>query len=223
MPRAEDAFAAVYSQYLPAIGGYLARRVEHRFVEDLAADVFAIAWSKRATVTPGEELPWLYRIAANLVANHRRRQATAVSLLFALGAIDTAPSAEDIAISDLALADAWGRLRPRDREVLALAVLEDLPIPTISTSLGVSANAVSIRLHRAKKTLARLLQEVDDTTDSGHPARIANGGASAGTGNGSGSGSGSGADPAIDAAPRTVDKNEKDESVDLERTGPEPT
>ncbi|TFD73274.1 RNA polymerase sigma factor [Cryobacterium fucosi] len=170
MPTADDAFAAVYSTYLPAIGGYLARRVEHRFVEDLAADVFAIAWRRRDTVTPGEELPWLYRIAANLVANHRRRQATAASLLFTLRAIDTAPSAEDIAISDLALADAWRRLRPRDREVLALAVLEDLPIAAISLALGVSANAVSIRLHRAKKTLAQLMEEKDDPAGNDDPA-----------------------------------------------------
>ena len=165
MPTADDVFAAAYSKYLPAIGGYLTRRVEHRFVEDLAADVFAIAWRKRATVTPGEELPWLYRIAANLVANHRRRQATTASLLFTLRAVDTAPSAEDIAISDLALADAWRRLRPRDREVLALAVLEDLPIAAISTSLGISANAVSIRLHRAKKTLAQLMIDEDGTVE----------------------------------------------------------
>ncbi|MCY7290298.1 MAG: sigma-70 family RNA polymerase sigma factor, partial [Cryobacterium sp.] len=163
MPSADDAFAAAYSTYLPAIGGYLARRVEHRFVEDLAADVFAVAWRRRDTVTPGEELPWLYRIAANLVANHRRRQATAASLLFALRATDTAPSAEDIALSDLALADAWRRLRPRDREVLALAVLEDLPIAAIATALGISANAVSIRLHRAKKTLAQLMGDAEGT------------------------------------------------------------
>lgn len=170
MPPDDDAFAAAYSEYLPAIGGYLARRVEYRFVEDLAADVFAIAWRRRATVTPGEELPWLYRIAANLVANHRRRQATAASLLFQLRSFDTAPSAEDIAISDLALADAWRRLRPHDREVLALAVLEDLPIPAISTSLGISANAVSIRLHRAKKMLAQLIEVNDDTAEKKNPA-----------------------------------------------------
>ena len=170
MPPADDAFAAAYAKHLPAIGGYLARRVEYRFVEDLAADVFAIAWRKRAAVAPGEELPWLYRIAANLVANHRRKQATTASLLFTLRATDTAPSAEDIAISDLSLADAWRRLRPRDREVLALAVLEDLPIAAISTSLGISANAVSIRLHRAKKTLAQLLEETDDTVESNDSA-----------------------------------------------------
>ena len=216
MPPVDDAFAAVYSKYLPAIGGFLARRVEHRFVEDLAADVFAIAWRRRATVTAGEELPWLYRIAANLVANHRRQQATAASLLFALRAPDTAPSAEDIAITDLALAEAWRRLRPRDREVLALAVLEDLPIPAISTSLGVSANAVSIRLHRAKKTLARLMDGTDDTAPKAGPASKADAGPKAGPA--------SKADPTpkVDTAP-DADPTDKDESVPSERSAPQPT
>ncbi len=162
MATVDDAFTIAYSNHLPAIGSYLARRVERRFVEDLAADVFAIAWRKRDAVVAGEELPWLYRIAANLVANHRRREVSAAQLLFTLRAVDTAPSAEEIAISDLALAEAWRRLRPRDREVIALAVLEDLPIAAIATSLGISANAVSIRLHRAKKTLARLLDGTND-------------------------------------------------------------
>ena len=216
MPPVDDAFAAVYSKYLPAIGGFLARRVEHRFVEDLAADVFAIAWRRRATVTAGEELPWLYRIAANLVANHRRQQATAASLLFALRATDTAPSAEDIAITDLALADAWRRLRPRDREVLALAVLEDLPIPAISTSLGVSANAVSIRLHRAKKTLARLMDGTDDTAPKAGPASKADAGPKAGPA------SKADTTPKADTAP-DADPTDKDESVPSERSAPQST
>src|SRR5690606_15805284 len=62
MPDARAEFADVYRRHLPAVSAYLARRVPREDVEDLASDVFAIAWRKRATVTPGEELPWLYRI-----------------------------------------------------------------------------------------------------------------------------------------------------------------
>ena len=153
----DAAFERAYSQYLPAVSAYLARRVEYRFVEDLAADVFAVAWTKRGTVAEGEELPWLYRVSANLVSNHRRRQATGASVLQLLRTPDTAPSAEDIVIADESLAGAWRALKARDREVLALALLEDLPIASIAASLGVSPNAVSIRLHRARKTLAELL------------------------------------------------------------------
>jgi RNA polymerase sigma-70 factor, ECF subfamily len=80
----DASFERAYSQYLAAVSGYLFRRVERQYVEDLAADVFTIAWSKRASVAEGEELPWLYRIAANVVANHRRKNATGVALLAAL-------------------------------------------------------------------------------------------------------------------------------------------
>jgi RNA polymerase sigma-70 factor (ECF subfamily) len=152
-------FSATYAQHLPAVSRYLARRVETRFVEDLAADVFAVAWQKRESVVAGEELPWLYRIAANLVGNHRRKQAKASTIFTLLSEPDTSPSAEDIVIADQQLAAAWKKLKPRDREVLALALLEDLPVTAIAQVLGASANAVSIRLHRAKKTLGDLLRD----------------------------------------------------------------
>jgi RNA polymerase sigma-70 factor, ECF subfamily len=158
MPSAPaDEFAAVYSRYLPAVSAYLARRVERDAVEDLAADTFAIAWRKRAAVTAGEELPWLYRIASYQVANHRRRVAARASTVAILAAPDSAPSTEDIVLGDLALARAWEDLRSRDREVLALAVLEDIPVASIAVALGITPNAVSVRLHRAKKALAAAL------------------------------------------------------------------
>lgn len=153
-----DDFASVYSEHLPAISRYLARRVERQHVEDLAADVFALAWRKRDGVTTGEELPWLYRIAANLVANHRRKQAATASFIASLRPADSAPAADDIVIADQQLATAWKQLKAKDREVLALAVFEDLPVAAIASALGVSANAVSIRLHRARKQLSELLR-----------------------------------------------------------------
>ena len=152
-----DDFASVYSEHLPAISRYLARRVERQHVEDLAADVFALAWRKRESVTKGEELPWLYRIAANLVANHRRKEAAAKSFISSLRPADSAPAADDIVNADQALATAWKQLKAADREVLALATFEELPVATIATALGISANAVSIRLHRARKQLSALL------------------------------------------------------------------
>ena len=166
MPTPEETFAAVYTQYLPAVSSYLSRRVERAAVEDLAADVFAVAWLKRASVPAGFELPWLYRTASYLVANHRRRAATGSALVALLRNTDSAPSAEDIVIGDMSLAAAWRELRAKDREVLALAVFEDLPIASIAIALEISANAASIRLHRAKKSLAALLAEPKVATSS---------------------------------------------------------
>jgi len=163
MPDARAEFEAVYRRHLPAISAYLARRVARDDVEDLAADVFAIAWRKRASVTPGEELPWLYRIGAYQVANHRRRIAMRASVLGLLAAPDSAPAADALLDSDPELAAAWRTLSPRHREVLALVVLEELPVAEAAIALEVSANAVSIRLHRAKKALAEALTQVRGT------------------------------------------------------------
>ncbi|RZT58216.1 RNA polymerase sigma-70 factor (ECF subfamily) [Microcella alkaliphila] len=163
VPAESDPFVAVYSEYLRPISAYLARRVDRDQVEDLAADVFAIAWRKRDSVTPGEELPWLYRIASFTVANHRRRLASRTSLLARLTTQDSAPSAEDIVVADAALADAWRQLSARDREILALGVVEGLGAQDVGIALGISANAASIRLHRARARLAAALAEKSDT------------------------------------------------------------
>jgi RNA polymerase sigma-70 factor (ECF subfamily) len=66
--------------------------------------------------------------------------------------------------ADAELARAWAALAPRDREILALVVLDDLSVSDVAVALGVSANAVSIRLHRAKKALAAALGETDATS-----------------------------------------------------------
>lgn len=172
MSDSSEAFAAVYSEHLGAVSRYLARRVDRNDVDDLAADVFAVAWRKRGSVQPGEELPWLYRIAGYLVANHRRRLAARASLMGLLSVPDSAPSAESLVTADAELARAWGALSARDREVLALVVLDDLAVSDAAVTLGVSANAVSIRLHRAKKALAESLAQnsSDDSERSAQPA-----------------------------------------------------
>ena len=166
MPDALPEFEDVYRRHLPAVSAYLARRVDRSDVEDLAADVFAIAWRKRASVTPGEELPWLYRIASYQVANHRRRLAARASVLGLFSAPDAAPAADALLDADPELAAAFRSLPARHREVLALVVLEDLPVSQAAIALGISANAVSIRLHRAKKALGEALSGAQATTDA---------------------------------------------------------
>lgn len=170
MTASTDPFVAVYTQHLPAVSRYLARRVDRSDIDDLAADVFAIAWRKRDSVAAGEELPWLYRIAAYQVANHRRRLAARASALGLLSVPDSAPSAESLVTADAELARAWAAIGPREREVLALVVLDDLPVSAVAVALGVSANAVSIRLHRAKKALAVALGDTNSGGAERSPA-----------------------------------------------------
>ncbi len=166
MPDARAEFEAVYRRHLPAVSAYLARRVDRADVEDLAADVFAIAWRKRDAVAEGEELPWLYRIASYQVANHRRRLAVRANALALFAAPDAAPAADAAFDGDPELARAWRSLTGSQREVLALVVLDGLPVSEAAIALGVSANAASIRLHRAKRALADALRTAGGDPDA---------------------------------------------------------
>jgi RNA polymerase sigma-70 factor (ECF subfamily) len=136
------------------IRAYLARRVPFGEVEDLAADVFAVAWKKRALVTPGEELPWLYRIASFVVANYRRKERHRLDVLWLFHEPDTAPAADSFLETDPDLANAWKRLTSAQQELLALVIVEGLAIQDVALVMGTTPNALSIRLHRAKKQLA---------------------------------------------------------------------
>jgi len=49
-------------------------------------------------------------------------------------------------------------LRPVDREVIVLHHLEQIPIAEIAKMLGISANAVEVRLHRARQKLKQRLE-----------------------------------------------------------------
>lgn len=150
----QEQFTRTYRELLPAISRYLSRRVPEREVEDLAAQTFEIAWSKRAEVTAGEELPWLYRIASFQVANYRRKHQSAVRYLVLSLVPESAPSAESLAIFDIDLAAAWRTLTSAEQSLLALVVFEGLSVQDAATASEISANAASIRLHRARKKLA---------------------------------------------------------------------
>jgi RNA polymerase sigma-70 factor (ECF subfamily) len=154
-----DDFTERFAGLRMPIAKFLYRRVEINDVDDLSAQVFEIAWRRGGAVTVGEELPWLYRVATNLVANHRRKNARAQNLLAAMVAPDTSPSAESIAVADIALADAWGRLPATSRQILALTALDGLSVAETALALDITANAVSVRLNRARNQLRVALAE----------------------------------------------------------------
>lgn len=158
----EDEFVLAYRDYLDSIAKFLSRRVDAQDVEDLAADVFEIAWRKKDQPLPGFELAWLYKIAGFVVANHRRRSFAKNQVVIALGlneliAGDYSVNPELVAIRDIQLAEALKSLQPKDRALLSLTALDDLPVAQAAKLLGLTPNAASIRLNRARKLLAAKL------------------------------------------------------------------
>lgn len=154
-----EEFNAVFRALLPEVSKFLARRVAAEDVEDLAADLFELAWSKRSQIQPGLELAWLYKSARYLIANHYRKQSGRTRILATLREPVAAPSAESIAVADLELAELWRQLSAKDQEVLALWSFEGLEISDIARVLEVSENAANIRLSRARAALRAKLDE----------------------------------------------------------------
>lgn len=152
-----EEFTSVFRETLTPLSKFLTRRVEPSAVEDLAAEVYEIAWKKRDSIPAGMELAWLYRIAGYLVANHRRKVARRAQIVELLSETNDAPAAEAVALADLELSSAWAQLKPAERRVLALVAFDGLSPDELAVAMGISKNAAAIRLHRARERFASLL------------------------------------------------------------------
>jgi RNA polymerase sigma-70 factor (ECF subfamily) len=157
-------FSELYGALYGRVRAYAARRVGPDAADEVAAETFTIAW-RRFEAIPAEPLPWLYGVARNVVARHRAGVARQAATRDALERERTV-SAEAFGAEDEALWDAWHRLREADREVLALIAWEELSVAEASDALGCPAPVFSVRLHRARRRLERLLAK---TATGAHP------------------------------------------------------
>jgi RNA polymerase sigma-70 factor (ECF subfamily) len=153
----EQEFNDIFRAYLAETSRFIARRTHAEDVEDLAADLFALAWQKRDSIPAGMELPWLYKSARYLISNHNRKQQGRASIIAMLQAPQSAPSAEAIALADIELAAAWKALNAKEQEILALWAFEGLEPKQLAIALEKSENACAIALSRAKSKLSQLL------------------------------------------------------------------
>jgi RNA polymerase sigma factor (sigma-70 family) len=159
--RAADraAFEQVYAEYADAVFRYALRRTAaDADAEDVLAETFAVCWRRFDAMPAGSELPWLYGIARRVLANQRRSTGRLQRLRGRLQAEPPAPAAESSADVDAAVLAAMTRLSDADQELLRLSLWEGLSTPELAVALGVSENAVYIRLHRARQRLVALFE-----------------------------------------------------------------
>lgn len=150
-------FRGVYEHCYGAIYAYAARRVGASSADEVAAETFLIAW-RRMDALPVDPLPWLYGVARNVVLRHWVDTGRQQRVRSVLGheRLPTPPGLQDES-GDWRLWEAWEHLADADREVLALVAWEDLRVSDAARVLGCSAPVFSVRLHRARRRLARLL------------------------------------------------------------------
>ena len=120
--------------------------------EDLAAETLALAWRRRDDVPDGAELPWLYRSAGYLLANHRRKRAAL--LVEELPETPDLTDPADLAVTDDTVRRALAAISDRDREVLLLHAWEGLTGEGLAEALGISRSGADAALSRARSRLA---------------------------------------------------------------------
>jgi RNA polymerase sigma factor (sigma-70 family) len=158
-------FDTLFTDHQRAVLAYAMRRaVVLADAEDVAAETFTIAWRKIDSV-PADALPWLYAVARRVLANHRRGLGRRERLAALLRVEDVATplrAGEDL---DGPAFEALASLAPADQEVLRLVAWEELRNPQIAEVLGISVNAVAIRLHRARQRFAAALDRIPGAND----------------------------------------------------------
>ncbi|MET3425770.1 RNA polymerase sigma-70 factor (ECF subfamily) [Actinoplanes tereljensis] len=146
-----ERFEALAPAVIDAVRRYLARRTDPATADDVLSETLLICW-RRLDEMPGEYLPWAYGVARRCLANAERAQRRQMRLAVRIAAVDDFVVRPPEAADD-ELATAMAGLRGEDAEILRLWAWEDLAPAQIAAVLGITANAASIRLHRAKQRL----------------------------------------------------------------------
>jgi RNA polymerase sigma-70 factor, ECF subfamily len=164
--RDPHAFAPLYEAYFDAVYRYCYHRLgDWADAEDAASLVFATALAALPRYRVGDRdgtfRSWLFAIAHNAVANHRRRRARhpEASLAMADGCRDTGPSPEEQAIAaetHRTVRDLLGRLPEDQRRLLELR-LAGLNDAEIARAVGRNHGAVRQAQFRAVSRLRALL------------------------------------------------------------------
>lgn len=163
--RDAAAFSTWYSTECPRVFGYLLRRTgDATIAEDLAAEVFAIAWKVADAGVPRPG--WAFITARNLLANQRRSDARfaevhrELSNQIRTGAIPGfafPPGQEDPKIRPFI--EAMDLLNAEQRELIMVRYWDELSVAECARLFFCSVGAMKVRLHRARAALASLYRE----------------------------------------------------------------
>jgi RNA polymerase sigma factor (sigma-70 family) len=170
-PRSDQSrFERLYQENWRAILAYASRRLSSvDDAEDAVAETFVVAWRRRDLVPAAPDARiWLYgvchRVVANMLRSRNRRQRLVDRLR-----VPTRPDALSTEWSG-DVAEALATLSQADQEILRLVAWEGLTYDEVAKTLAISANAVGIRIFRARGKLAKALSlDRPARNDPAHP------------------------------------------------------
>lgn len=156
-------FEEMFRSHRGRVLAFALRRTGPEEARDVTAETFLVAW-RRLEDVPSDALPWLLGVARKVLSTHARSERRWSNLQERLAgaspeqrSADPAPAVAD----SLRLAGALNELSNRDREALLLVAWDGLKVSEAARVLGCSSAIFSLRLHRARKRLARQLSDED--------------------------------------------------------------
>jgi RNA polymerase sigma-70 factor, ECF subfamily len=164
----QERFEAIAPALMEPLRRFLARRTDPATADDVLAETLLVCW-RRLDDLPDDPLPWSYGVARNCLANAQRSVRRQERLAARIAVVDpptTTTPDPDGDTGDDDLGAALSALREEDAELLRLWAWEQLTPAEIAEVLGITPNAASIRVHRAREKLKEELRKTSD--QSGH-------------------------------------------------------
>ncbi|MGH2891170.1 MAG: RNA polymerase sigma factor [Solirubrobacteraceae bacterium] len=168
---AREAFQQLFKETRESLSAYLLSRCnDAEQAADLFSETYLIAWQKLDSIPPGDQARlWLFGVARNLMLKGFRQRRVADALVERLAGelrraqVEHPPADRH---SRALLHAALTALSESDREVLMLTAWEGLTPREIAAVTGASANVVRVRLHRARRRVARRLSSSATTSST---------------------------------------------------------
>lgn len=161
-----ERFGQIFDRHFPAIHRYAAARLGHAAADDLAAETFLAAFDRRDgydTARP-DARPWLYGIATNLIARHRRGETRHYRALSRAAGTDGSGDHADRVADQVSaqrlgpdLARGLAGLSRGDRDALLLVACAQLSYAETAAALGIAVGTVGSRVNRARRKLRKAL------------------------------------------------------------------
>ncbi len=160
----EQQYRRLFDCHHADVYAYCRRRTDAATASDAAAETFAVAWRRLEDVPDGDPaLGWLYGVARRVLANEFRNNRRRGNLLQRLVRTDAAPdpTPEMVVVRNERDAQVMAHLRSDDRELLRLALWEQVPHSEIAQMLGCSTQATTQRIYRATRRVAKEFQRLE--------------------------------------------------------------
>jgi RNA polymerase sigma-70 factor (ECF subfamily) len=156
----EDAFRAFYEQTARGLWLYVVRMTgDARLADDLLQETYYRFLRSGASFEGDDHRRhYLFRIATNLVHDHRRRARVGTFPTLPEEVPEGSPrDTADRVTAHIDLTRALAQLKPRERSMLWLAYAQGFSHDEIAATLGLKTASLKALLHRARRRLAALL------------------------------------------------------------------